>query len=168
MNVVCPNCNASLSVRDEYAGKTGKCKKCNEQFTVPVAPPVVVLDKAKKKKKKTQQQNNNQTVVYVGNQGTTNSFALSSLILAIVSLVLCWIPIVNIGLCLLTLVILIVAVVICVFKKGTGLGYIIPSAILLLISFAFSFALIHTIGEVGKRSLKEFQEKDKIINNMSK
>ena len=33
----CPGCNATFSVGDEKAGKTGKCPKCQSQFVIPEA-----------------------------------------------------------------------------------------------------------------------------------
>lgn len=36
LNVSCPHCGEKLSVASEYAGKTGKCKKCGNKFTVPI------------------------------------------------------------------------------------------------------------------------------------
>lgn len=36
--VKCPTCSASLAVKDEYAGKVGKCKKCGDSIKVPDAP----------------------------------------------------------------------------------------------------------------------------------
>ena len=35
----CPGCSATFTVTDDKAGKTGKCPKCQTQFTIP-APPV--------------------------------------------------------------------------------------------------------------------------------
>ena len=34
----CPGCEATFNVSDDKAGKTGKCPKCNAQFTIPLAP----------------------------------------------------------------------------------------------------------------------------------
>jgi TM2 domain-containing membrane protein YozV len=33
----CPGCNASFTVADEKAGKSGKCPKCQSQFVIPAA-----------------------------------------------------------------------------------------------------------------------------------
>ncbi len=33
----CPGCSATFTVTDEKAGKTGKCPKCQTQFTIPAA-----------------------------------------------------------------------------------------------------------------------------------
>ncbi len=37
--VVCPNCQATLSVRRVYIGNPVRCKSCNQIFTVAVPPP---------------------------------------------------------------------------------------------------------------------------------
>lgn len=34
----CPGCSATFTVTDEKAGKTGKCPKCQTQFTIPPVP----------------------------------------------------------------------------------------------------------------------------------
>ncbi len=34
----CPGCSATFTVTDEKAGKTGKCPKCQTQFTIPAVP----------------------------------------------------------------------------------------------------------------------------------
>jgi DNA-directed RNA polymerase subunit M/transcription elongation factor TFIIS len=35
----CPGCEATYTVPDEKAGKTGKCPKCQAQFVIPTPPP---------------------------------------------------------------------------------------------------------------------------------
>lgn len=35
MEYVCPNCKERLQIPDEYAGKNGRCRKCNHSFQVP-------------------------------------------------------------------------------------------------------------------------------------
>jgi predicted Zn finger-like uncharacterized protein len=35
----CPGCDATYTVGDEKAGKTGKCPKCQSQFVIPMAEP---------------------------------------------------------------------------------------------------------------------------------
>ncbi|MCX7014558.1 MAG: zinc ribbon domain-containing protein [Candidatus Sumerlaeota bacterium] len=35
----CPNCQSTLSIAEEHAGKTGKCPKCKGPVTVPAPPP---------------------------------------------------------------------------------------------------------------------------------
>src|SRR6185437_8114019 len=45
----CPNCRAKLQVRDEHAGKRGKCPKCGSALDVPAktpAAPVNAFDEA--------------------------------------------------------------------------------------------------------------------------
>ena len=36
INFICPRCNASLSVPDEYAGQHGPCPRCEETVTIPL------------------------------------------------------------------------------------------------------------------------------------
>ena len=43
INFICPRCNASLSVPEEYAGQPGPCPRCEATVTIPmVVVPVVV------------------------------------------------------------------------------------------------------------------------------
>lgn len=39
--VDCPHCKEKLSIKDEYAGRKGKCPKCQKPIQVPGTPPVV-------------------------------------------------------------------------------------------------------------------------------
>lgn len=38
MNVSCPNCKASFNAPPGSAGKTARCKRCNERFVIPAVP----------------------------------------------------------------------------------------------------------------------------------
>jgi len=35
ISMKCPNCGHGLKIRDKYAGKAGRCRKCRTKFTVP-------------------------------------------------------------------------------------------------------------------------------------
>lgn len=39
--VDCPHCSEKLNIKDEYAGRKGKCPKCQQPFQVPGAPAAV-------------------------------------------------------------------------------------------------------------------------------
>jgi predicted RNA-binding Zn-ribbon protein involved in translation (DUF1610 family) len=39
LTVPCPGCNASLNVREEYAGKKVRCPRCHGEVVVPAAAP---------------------------------------------------------------------------------------------------------------------------------
>ncbi|MBI1319285.1 MAG: hypothetical protein GC168_10125 [Candidatus Hydrogenedens sp.] len=39
----CPHCGEQLNVREEYRGRTGKCKHCGQSFTVPDSPDAEVF-----------------------------------------------------------------------------------------------------------------------------
>ena len=39
ISVLCPSCSAAFNVRDEFAGKRGKCPKCGNALAIPVSAP---------------------------------------------------------------------------------------------------------------------------------
>ena len=150
----CENCGKKIRVKDELAGRTGKCAGCGLKISIPNAiiesplndsltplaiakpkslaptpPPLIHTQPSPTSNPGVAVQ------VNVDSSPMADGLGISSLIIGILSFLVCWIPLINFGMGGLGLLLGIAGIVMAVQRKGQGVGYSIAGTAVSTISF---------------------------------
>ncbi len=147
----CPQCSKSIRVPISMRGRSGKCPGCGTAIKIPIpkptknpaelSPPIQSPPPVAPVQQPAIVQSNpvapHTTNVYtpvgqpaavqvnVQNSNVSNSLGIASLILGILSFLICWIPFIGFGLSGLGLLLGIGGLVMALTRRGTGIGYAI-------------------------------------------
>jgi hypothetical protein len=137
---------------EDIAASAIKCRHCNE-----------FLDGRQPANARTDSTVNVQQVTTVNVQGPAgiSSVGLAALILGVLAFILCWIPfvgILTIPLSLLGLVLSGVGIILCITRRGSGLGFPIAGGVVCGLALMISFAQIAIIGS-GANAAAEAMKK---------
>jgi hypothetical protein len=150
----CPDCNKKIKVKPEFAGRSGKCPNCSVKLVVPSPqkPASQPIQQSLRSRTLPVEKASNdisfspapitpaiqtqssvpQTAVQVNihNSQATNSLGISSLIIGILSVFVCWLPIFGFVLSGLGLLLGVIGIAMSVIRRGTGIGYSIAGSAL--------------------------------------
>jgi hypothetical protein len=152
----CPVCGKFHNIDNKYAGKTGKCS-CGNPIAIPeIEKPKGGEDPAISEYSRQEPQPKVRPIpvpltqpVRVQLSGNySHSFGIASLVVGILSFLVCWIPLVNICVSGLGLLLGITGTVLAAKRQGGGAGYSIAGASLNLLSFAASLIFIHAFATI--------------------
>lgn len=150
----CENCGKKIRVKDELAGRTGKCAGCGLKISIPSA----IINSPSNESLITHGSTNSKSIattpppllhtqpsptsnpgvavqVNVESSPMADGLGISSLIIGILSFLVCWIPLINFGMGGLGLLLGIAGIVMAVQRKGQGVGYSIAGTAVSTISF---------------------------------
>lgn len=155
---ICPHCSFPLADAPDLAGQFVACPHCGHQF--PLAPPTAPPDSFDSP----QQQfavgwspvvSSQPLRKEVRQTRLTNSFAIASLVVAVLSVGLCWMPFVGPVIAGLATLLGLVAMPIGLSRKGVGIGFAIAglglSAVSLAIGIPISYGVIVVAKELRKQ-----------------
>lgn len=151
----CSACGKNLNVKEELAGRTGKCPECGEALRVPDAkpPPPFETNMASGTARNTPVDKTARppSAAPAARQSprTVRSLGIASLILGSLALLICWLPMIDVlgtalggfGLLLGT-----VGLVVSIIREGDGIGLAITGAAVCLVALVAPFAISPTRG----------------------
>jgi len=156
-----------MKVKDEAAGRKGKCTKCGEsvrvpnestvtdphELQVPAAPELVVVAAPREDSFPAIAPVAN-VQVNVQQSKASHSLGIASLVLGILSLFVCWLPFIGTSLAGLGFLLGASGLVMAVLRKGTGIGYSIAgtavSGVALLIGGIWTVAFSGAVAEADR------------------
>lgn len=166
MQFICPHCNSETPINPNVIGQTGNCPHCGKSVTItdetvtnetppgdllaaptPTMrqPPSVGYKHAPTTNIYTPAGQPSAVQINVQNTQSSNSLGIASLILAICSFFICWLPFINITISGLALLLGVAAFLLSATRRGSGIGYgvagIALSGTSLLLGIFFMLAL---------------------------
>jgi predicted Zn finger-like uncharacterized protein len=178
----CPKCGKQYRVKDEGAGKRGKCTQCGEVLKVPslrtgapdvagdtpippapqsvpspqpIAPPMAAQTPRLESGHAAQA-----TSINVHLPKRRSSLGVVSLILGIVGFLICWIPFVgvlSIPLSALGLLMAVIGLLVALLRRGSGIGWPIGGGAVSGLALAIGMAQVAAIG-AGAEAISEYGE----------
>lgn len=186
MLAICPSCQAKLKVPDQMENQKGKCPKCQNMFVItkcdleegvptykeketPIVPVKKNIKPIKSKATSEVVEPNFQdlevtpriiqtNVVVNQDIAPSNSLGIASLVVAIMSYFLCWLPGIGVIISGLGVFLGLGGFFVALKRKGTGVGFSIAGLVLATISFVLTFCWSSAV----------FQTADKFSNASKK
>ena len=169
----CPECGNGIHVPESAAGKHGKCKACGESIVVPGLAIAVIrrenpLLMIQEPESPSFDIRRAEVHVSVDHHDRTpqrsNSFGIAAIVLGIPSLMVCWIPLVNVlsgPLALLGILLSVIGIVISVNRRGYGLGYPIAGGFMCVLAISIG-VFVHLSVQAGLEAvIKEMDKAEK-------
>lgn len=169
----CQNCGKSFQVEDKFAGRRTKCSKCGQPLEVPAAdtapqtamaqsprpvpvvPPARVPDVTSAVHVQSSAPHIQQPASYatpttavqvnVSQSKAAHSLGIGSLVLGIVSMLACWLPIVNLPLSGIGLLLGVAGLFIAFTRKGSGIGHSIAGSAICGVSLLLGIVFISAL-----------------------
>jgi len=171
IQLYCPQCGKQLKVKDEAAGKKGKCPTCGATILIPASDAGTLSDytdapmEAPPPKAPFDRKNRNQSsagkspqrdsgpassipTINVNLQKRTSSLGVVSLILGVTAFLICWIPFIgmlSIPLSGLGLLLAVIGVCLAVARHGAGIGWPVGGGVVSGIALMVAFAQVAVI-----------------------
>lgn len=160
----CTSCGKQLKVKDEAAGKKGKCPQCGSMVEVPHAEAEVQLAEIGASVQPVRRQQTPPVVqppplerghvsqapsVNVHLPKRTSSLGIVSLILGVVAFLICWIPligVVSIPISALGVLLAAIGLLVALVRRGSGIGWPIGGGAVSGLALAIGIAQVAAIG----------------------
>ena len=198
MLAICPSCQAKLKVPDQMENQKGKCPKCQNMFVITKCDLEEVVPTYKEKethigpvKKNIKPIKVNATsevvepnfqdleitpriiqtnVVVNQDVAPSNSLGIASLVVAIMSYFLCWLPGIGVIISGLGVFLGLGGFIVALNRKGAGVGFsiagLVLAAISLVLTFCWSSAVFQT-AEVFSNANKKANENIAMVENQN-
>ncbi|AQT68888.1 hypothetical protein STSP2_02065 [Anaerohalosphaera lusitana] len=190
----CNKCGKQLRVKDESAGKKGKCPRCRCILEVPAPDFDELIDESPvqrpveerfpvthkdatgnavvRQKPHESGHSPNAPSVNVNMPKRTSSLGVVSLIMGILAFLICWIPLLgllSIPVSSLGVLFAVIGFLIAIFRKGSGIGWPIGGGVVSALALIIAFTQVAVIGgaaeAIDEAAAKADQTKQEVVTS---
>jgi hypothetical protein len=171
IRVQCPGCQKNINAKDDFAGKKVKCPGCDTTIRIPeqhddlISTPLPIIKAPQPQLVTPDQQRfaSSPQIVLNNNiqlkDGYSNSIGISSLVLGVLSMFVCWMPFISWIVSGLGLLLGMIGISLAIFRKGKGVGYSIGGSVLSGTCLLIWIVFLSAVSQVAK----EIKEADKPV-----